>query len=265
MTAGGPRPPYPPQPPSAPHPPMPPVRPKRPASRLVGGLLWLVAAGVAVGGTFSDLFSRTTPSGQSTAAIGFWEQTLTTGQRTQEGPSVYYGVPVVAAAAFLVVAFLVALFTVRRWAAIVAGTFGTAMLLTAALHWFLVMAVDQPGDGGYSIELGLWLVTGATLVALVGLVVALAERAIPVFRPMYAPPPPPPPPPPRWEPQTPRYGIPIQQPPTPEQPPAPEQPTSHLDQPEHTSSITPPKPTPPQAPDTPEPGSISRKLDGDEK
>jgi hypothetical protein len=260
MTAGGPRPPYPPQPPPAPRPPMQPVRPKRPVPRLVGGLLWLVAAGMAVGGTFSDLFSRTTPSGQSTAFIGFWEQTITSGQRTQEGPTVYYGIPVVAAAVFLVVAFLVALFTVRRWAAIVAGTFGTAMLLTAALHWFLVMAVDQPGDGGYSIELGLWLVTGATLVALIGLVVALAERAIPVFRPMYAPPLPPlPPPPPRWEPQTPRYGVPVQQ------PPAPEQPTTHLDQPEHTSSITPTNHTPAQDPEAPEPGSISRKLDGDDK
>lgn len=260
MTAGGPRPPYPPQPPSAPYPPMQPPRPKRPTARLVSGLLWLVAAGMAVGGTFTGIFSRTSPSGRATLTVGFWTQGLSSGDNSQDGPTLYYGVEVVAGAVFLVVAVLVALFTVRRWAGIVAGTFGTAMLLSAALHWFLLMAVEQEGGGGYTIELGLWLVTGATVVGLVALAIALAERAMPVLRPMYAPARPPlPPPPPRWEPQTPRYGIPVQQ------PPAPEQPTTHLDQPEHTSSITPPKPTPPQEPDNPEPGSISRKLDGDEK
>jgi hypothetical protein len=95
----------------------------------------------------------------------------------------------------------------------------------------------------------------SAVVAVVGLVVALAGNARPVRPPLAYPPPPQP----RWEPQTPRFGIPVQQP-----PPAPPVPPAQPDPPappaleQENRTVTLPEPEPPA------PGSISRKLDGNE-
>lgn len=226
---------------------------KRPASRLTAGLLWLVAAGLGVGATFTDILIQDFGEGSS-FRTGFWTQGPIQDGREQESQAAYYGVEIVVAAAFLLLALLLVLLSQRRWAPVVAGTFGTGMYTASALTWTVTLpsAAGEPQP-----QLGLWLFVGAAVIALIGLGVALAERARPVMQPppRFMPPPgppaypmrpPQPPPPPRVEPETPKYGVPVQQPESP--------PESPLDEPERTTAIDPPPP-----------GSISRKLDGDEK
>lgn len=228
---------------------------KRPVSRLTAGLLWLVAAGLGVGATFGDILIQqfTEDAGFRT---GFWTQASIQEGKEVDPQAAYYGVEIVVAAAFLLLAFVLVLTTQRRWAPVVAGTFGSGMFLASALTWTVTLpsAAGEPSP-----QLGLWLFVGAAVIALIGLGVALAERARPMRQqPRFMPPPPPqpmrppqPPPPPRWEPETPKYGVPVQQ------PESRQQPESHLDSPEPTTAIDPPK--------SPEPGVISRKLEGDEK
>jgi outer membrane biosynthesis protein TonB len=281
MTAGGPRPPY---------PPPPPPRPPKPASRLVAGVLWLIAAGTAGGATFADLYHASLGR-NTTVIVGFWHQVAIQNGREIPNGTVDYGVAVIVAAVVLLLAVLLVFTSARRWLSAVPGIFGTGMLFALSLNWILIV-LSAPAGSGVSLQLGMWLLFGATLIALVGLVVALAERVRPFQPRPYMPGPPPPPPPPRrWEPETPRYGVPVQQPPPPQ--PAPEPPTpseapaaeqpkpepptsgpptsepptsepSHLEQPEPTTSITrPPAQTEPAEPQPP--GSIARKLDGDDK
>ncbi|CAM3500251.1 hypothetical protein KIPE111705_11370 [Kibdelosporangium persicum] len=235
---------------------------KRPVSRLTAGLLWLVAAGLGVGATFGDILVQDFGEGSS-FRTGFWTQGPIQDGRQVEDQAAYYGVEIVIAAAFLLLAFLLVLLSRRRWAPVVAGTFGSGMYLASALTWTVTLpsAAGEPSP-----KLGLWLFIGAAVLALIGLGVALAERARPMqhqqqSRFMPPPPrpmrPPQPPPPPRWEPETPKYGVPVQQPDAPRQPESRPQSESPLDAPDRTTAIDPPK--------TPDPGAISRKLEGDEK
>jgi hypothetical protein len=224
-----------------------PQRPRRPAVRLVAAILWLAAAGLGIGALFGDLYVRAFQDQQSEFITGFWKQIIRNdGEEVANGSGIYYGIGVAAGAAILVPAVTLIFVSLRRWAAVVTGTFATAVLATETLVWLQDGLADLPGSTT-TIKSGLWLLTGAAAVAMIALVVALTERTQPL---VHQPPVPyrqPPPPQPRWEPQTPRYGIPVQQPPHPEQ-------TTHLETPEHTVSIDPPPP-----------GEISRKLDGDEK
>jgi hypothetical protein len=254
MTVGGPpRPPYPPQPQYAP------PRPKRPTLRLVAAVFWVAAAALAVGATFLDFYEQAL-AGDTHAQFNssFWKiRTIYDGNELSSS-SVLLGVTVIIAAVVLVVAALFAFVSMRRWLAVVTGALGTGMLLNESLGWVLFAANGE----GVTLKLGWWLLVAAAVAALAGFAIALAERTRPVQLRPYAPPPPPPPP--RWEPQTPRYGIPVQQPEPPAQQP---EPTTHLDQPDRTVSISQPKPTTapdPDPPTPPEPGTIARKLGGDE-
>ncbi|ALG12751.1 hypothetical protein [Kibdelosporangium phytohabitans] len=243
---------------------------RRSPVRLVSGLLWLVAAGLGIGSTFPVVFTRYFQSGFR-IDTAYW-QTRTEGLNDEPiVGTTYLGVPVVLAAVVLVGACLVALLSTRRWGAIVAGTFGTGILVDSALTWWFGMATPESEDDQSRIEVGtgLVLITVATVVALAALVLALAERARPQYapapyyqpphqpthppmRPVQMPPhmaqqsaqqPPPQPQPQRWEPETPSYGVPVQT-------EAPQEPDT---------------PAPIEPPPAPEPGTISRKLDGEDK
>lgn len=268
-----------------------PNRPKRPASRLVAGLLWLIAAGLSVGATFANIVIYEFSGGASLFVVGFWRQYGLTADGQENSPgTIYYGASEVAGSAFLLLATLLVFLSARRWAAVVAGALGTGMLVTSALTWFLTALSEQANTTMY-IQSGLWVLASATGVALLAFLVSLLERGQPEHQPeqeqqpqYFAPPmtppapqvpaPPPPPPlsqplsqplaqPPRWEPETPKYGI-----PEPETPPKPvaaavaaeEDVFDAFDSPEFTNAMDSPRPSP-----TPEPGTISRKLDGDEK
>jgi hypothetical protein len=264
-----------------------PHRPKRPASRLVAGLLWLIAAGLSVGATFADIVIYQFARDGSLFVVGFWRQYGLTADGQENSPgTIYYGASEVAGSAFLLLATLLVFLSARRWAAVVAGALGTGMLVTSALTWFLTALSEQANTTMY-IQSGLWVLAGATGVALLAFLVSLLEReraaepaqsapfTLPPLPPVAPPPPHAPPPlsqplaqplaqPPRWEPETPKYGI-----PEPETPPRPVPAAvsaeedvfvDAFDLPEFTTATDSPKPS-----QTPEPGTISRKLDGDEK
>jgi hypothetical protein len=293
---------------------MAPKRTKRPASRLVAGLLWLVAAGTAVAATFANIVIYVFSGGESIFVVGFWRQYGLTVAGENSPGSIYYGAAEVSAAALLLLATLLAFLSARRWAAIAAGAFGTGMLVTSTLTWFLTALSGQAGNTT-TIEPGLWTLTGATGVALVAFLVALTERGRPESRSsqeFYDAPTPPtglPMAPQaqqhvRWEPETPKYGIPVQQ----EQPPdvqrveagsaVAEEPTERTENPDRTERTRPAEPAESaetvraeparaepartavsheedvfvEAFDLPEftangsrPGQTTRKLDGDEK
>jgi hypothetical protein len=274
-----------------------PHRPKRPASRLVAGLLWLIAAGLSVGATFADIVIYQFAGDASLFVVGFWRQYGLTADGQENSPgTIYYGASEVAGSAFLLLATLLVFLSARRWAAVIAGALGTGMLVTSVLTWFLTALSEQANTTMY-IQSGLWVLAAATGVALLAFLVSLLERertaepeqsapfTLPPLPPV-APPPPPPPPlsqplpqplsqplsqqplsqlqPPRWEPETPKYGV-----PEPETPPRPVPAAvsaeedvfvDAFDLPEFTTAMDLPKPS-----QTPEPGTISRKLDGDEK
>jgi hypothetical protein len=201
-----------------------PQRPKRPASRLVAGLLWLVAAGLAVGATFANIVIYQFANGGSLFVVGFWRQYGLTADGQENTPgTIYYGASQVAGAAFLLLATLLVFLSVRRWAAVVAGALGTGMLVTSALTWFLTALSEQANTTMY-IQSGLWLLASAVGVALLAFLVSLLERGQPEQlqeQPEYlAPPMTPPAPqvpeplPPMWEPETPKYGVAVPDPPT---------------------------------------------------
>jgi hypothetical protein len=210
-----------------------PHRPKRPASRLVAGLLWLIAAGLAVGATFADIVIYQFASDGSLFVVGFWRQYGLTADGQENSPgTIYYGASEVAGAAFLLLATLLVFLSARRWAAAVAGALGAGMLVTAALTWFLT-ALSQQANTTMYIQSGLWVLAAATGVALLALLVSLFERekseppqsaefTLPPLPPVAPPPPPAQPPPaqpPRWdpdawEPETPKYGVAAPEPPT---------------------------------------------------
>ncbi|MBP2324145.1 outer membrane biosynthesis protein TonB [Kibdelosporangium banguiense] len=208
-----------------------PHRPKRPASRLVAGLLWLAAAGLAVGATFTNIVIYEFGGGTSLFVVGFWRQygLDSAGQVSTPG-TIYYGASEVAGAAFLLLATLLVFLSARRWAAVVGGALGTGMLVTATLTWFLT-ALSEQVNTKTSIEPGLWYLAGATGVALLAFLVSLLERerpgaqpspvvatqapSTPQSLPLPTPPAPSSPaPPPTWEPETPKFGVAVPEPPT---------------------------------------------------
>jgi hypothetical protein len=218
-----------------PGPPPPPVSKLRP-NRIAAGLIWPVAAVLAVVATFFDLYHSR--SGPVEYSPGFWKQVTTTGSREVPSGHVPYGVTVVVGAAVLLVAALL-VFIARRRVGMVVGTFGTGMLVAEAGHWTVILMTNPPGSTVIAAQLGFWLLTAAAVVGLVALVFAAVERGRPV-RPMgYGPPRPPQPP--RWEPPTPRYGVPAQQ--SPGQPQAPQ----------HTQAPQPSQPPPASQPAEPDP------------
>jgi hypothetical protein len=190
--------------PGPPSPPAPQLRP----NRVAAGLIWPVAAALAVVATFFDLYhSRSGPVDYSP---GFWKQVTTTGSRDVPGGHVPYGVTVVVAAAVVLVAALLVFISRQRRVGMVVGTFGTGMLVAEAVHWTVILLTNPPGSTVIASRLGFWLLIAAAVVGLVALVFAAAERGRPVGPTGYGPPRPQQPP--RWEPPTPRYGVPAQQP-----------------------------------------------------
>ncbi len=224
-----------------------PHRPKRPASRLVAGLFWLSAAGLAVGATFANIVIYEFAGGASLFVVGFWRQYGLTADGQENSPgTIYYGASEVAGAAFLLLATLLVFLSARRWAAVVAGALGTGMLVTASLTWFLTVLSEQANTTMY-IQSGLWVLASATGVALVAFLLSLFEReksaspqpaspqsapfqsappqsadfTLPPLPPVAPPPSAQPPPaqpagwdPGTWESETPKYGVAVPEPPT---------------------------------------------------
>jgi hypothetical protein len=186
--------------PPYPYPPTPPRRPPRPAGHLAAGVFWLVAAGLAVGALFGDIdVQQATSSVQ--VYLGFWTQRVAGEGSNNSTASLLLGVTVIVGAVALAGAGLLAFASRRKWVPVVAGTLGTGLIVNEALGWAVRPLTPTLH---ISVLLGWWLIVAAGLVAVIGFVISLVAR--PARR--YAPPPPPPQ---RWEPPTPRYGVPVQQ------------------------------------------------------
>jgi hypothetical protein len=209
-----------------------------------------VAAGAA---TIFDVYHVSQPP-RIEQTTGFWSQSVTSGGREIPSPQILQGVSLVLGAVLVLLGGLLLLVSRRRWAGVVVGAFGAGALLNNAVYLTMAVVAVRPSQVTFSLKLGFWLMAASAVVAVVGLVVALVGNARPARPPVAYPPQPPPP---RWEPQTPRFGIPVQQPPPPAPPaePAPPAPPA-LEQENRTVSLPEPEP--------PAPGSISRKLDGNE-
>ena len=201
-----------------------PQRTRRPASKLVAGLLWLVAAGTAVTATFSNIVFHVADDGESIVVVGFWRQYRLTLAGEDSPGSIYYGAAEVSAAALLLLAVLLTFLSTRRWAAVAAGGFGTGMLVTSTLTWSLTALSTQAGSTT-AIQPGLWTLAVATAVALAAFLVSLAGLGQPGFAPSRELPDAQTPPSglptasqalqqAQWEAETPKYGIPVQQQPS---------------------------------------------------
>lgn len=208
MTSSPAGPPFPPQPPptsAAAIRPAPPTR--RGAARIVAGLFWLAAAGLAVWATFTPFYRFTQDVGNGRifeyAPSGWsWNLRASEDLGVSLGPPALYVIPLAVAAGVLLLAAVVA---VTKSAAMrSAGLLGTG-LLVGAMSMILVealanQAASDPPEIVRETELGTWLLVGAAALAVLGTGFALA-RAASAGRPTAWPA--------RVEPETPRFGVPM--------------------------------------------------------
>jgi hypothetical protein len=187
-----------------PEPPSPPAPKPRP-NRLVAGLCWLVAGVAANAATLFDVYRGR--SDEVERFVSLWRQWVMDGNLEMSGRQVWHGVNVLMGGAAVLVAGLLMFMSRQRWAGVVVGTFGTGMLVAFAVQWLIVVS-SPPTSWAYTPRLGFWLLVAAAVVALVALVFSVAERVQPAWRVSYVQPQQP-----RWEPPTPRYGVPAHQPP----------------------------------------------------
>jgi len=176
-------------------------RPARPATRVVAGLLWAVAGGLGIGAQFGDVYRDQVGTG-SVWIFGLWRQgTVSAGNESLDFAP--YGVTALIATVLLLVA-TVLVFTIRgKWGVAIVGTFGSAMMFDEAVSYGISGLVDR---GLGSVGPAWWLILGAGIVAVIGLVVALAERSAAWAAPLPGWPSPPP-----WPPhQAPHHGGPVQ-------------------------------------------------------
>jgi hypothetical protein len=224
------------------------------ANRLVAGLGWLVAGVAGVVAEFCDIYVA--HSGPVELTATFWEQTVTSGGRTLPGAEIAHGVNLLIGAVLaLVGGILLCLPRLGRTGA-VAGAFGTGALVAVDVQWLVIVGSTQPSS--FEPQVGFWLLVAAAVVGLVGLVASPVERTRPAGQP------------PRWEPPTPRFGVPAQGSPAQPYPPRPGQPP-HAGQfapPFHPTQPAQPAPparaerSAPAEPPTPPEGGATRPAEG---
>ncbi|HEU5469428.1 MAG TPA: hypothetical protein VFV67_02155 [Actinophytocola sp.] len=194
---------YPPQQYQYPQQPRPPRRPRW-TGGLLGGILLLIATGITVWGSFGVVQTFTRDRGEDLVfevQETWW--TARQGRPTADEESVLFGLPLILAAALLLMAGLFALsaITSRRsglvTSARVFGGTGLGLLAGALLLQVLEglellnqanNANPEPGENvRYEMGLGIWLPMAALLIGLIGLTLALtgtAGRAEPDTPPM---------------------------------------------------------------------------------
>jgi hypothetical protein len=178
--------------PFMPYPP-PPAPPARPAARVAAGLMWALAAVLAIGSQFGDIYrTRVTwsRSDDDVVITGFWQSRSVFNGNEAVQPA-FNGASVVVAITALVVASVLVFVTLPRWAGLVAGALGAGMMLDEAVSYVTVAVTN---DDDTRVGPGWWLIVGAAAMAVAAFVVALTERRRPVWpHPAAGLPPPPPP------------------------------------------------------------------------
>jgi hypothetical protein len=181
--------------PFTPYPPPPPAPPARPAARVAAGLMWALAAALAIGSQFGDIYrTRVTwsRSDDDVVITGFWQSRSVFNGNEAVEPA-FNGASVLVAITALVVASVLVFVTLPRWGALVAGALGAGMMLDEAVSYVTVAVTN---DDNTRVGPGWWLIVGAAVMAVAAFVVALTERRGRPVRPHPAAPPYPPPPPP---------------------------------------------------------------------
>lgn len=194
-------------------------------ARFVAGLLWLVAAGLAIGASFVPFYRFAQTLGGARkfeyAVSGWsWNLQVTGDFEVTLGPPTLYGIPLVIAAVTLLLATIV---TFTRTSPKVIGMLGTGLVVGAVSMEFVdAVANDARAHENLttSFELGTWLLVGSAGLAIVGAMLALVRTTQrPWQQPVW---------PPHVEPDTPRFGFPAPASswPTAPPPPQPDVPTS---------------------------------------
>jgi hypothetical protein len=222
--------------------------PRRRGIGIVTGLIWLAAGGLVIGATFAPFYGLTQALGEGHTFeyhLSGWSWGLRPDDQVKLDHPALYGIPLCMAGAVLVLA---AILTLAGRNARVAGVLGTGLLVGAVgMELADAVANSQRGTAEVRtpIELGTWLLIGAAVLALVGTVLALARKGsrTPQMATPY---------PARFEPETPRFGIPVQQPGAPTPPPG--TPNPGFPTPPTMSTPPPGFPAPPGVP-TPPPGT----------
>jgi hypothetical protein len=166
--------------------------------RQFGGFAWIVAAGLAVGGTFAPLVE-----GHQRVTITITAWGISSGGSGD--PDVYpnFGIPIVVGAVALVAAALLALTSTRLHPAsapvlaarmIGGGASGVVIGCAVTVYLFTTILTGQQDPTQVpvvSTGLGIWLLTGASVVGLVGTILLLVphieQRAEPETPPMGIP------------------------------------------------------------------------------
>jgi hypothetical protein len=212
---------------------------------LLAGLFWLAAGGLVIGATFAPFYGLTQSLGEGHAFeyhLSGWSWGLRPDDQVKLDHPALYGIPLCLAGVVLLVAAVLA---VAGRTGRVAGVLGTGLLVGAVgMELADAIANNQRGTAEVrtQIELGTWLLIGAAALALIGTILALvrnASRAPQVVTPYPA----------RYEPETPRFGVPVQQ-----HPGAPTPPQPGFPAPPSMSTPPPGFPAPPGVP-TPPPGT----------
>jgi multisubunit Na+/H+ antiporter MnhB subunit len=164
--------------------------------RQFGGLAWIIAAGLAVGGTFAPLIEAPVLS----MTVNAWGPDKGASAASDVFPQL--GIPIVVGAVVLVVAALLALTSTRLHpasAAVLAsrllgvGATGLTAGATATVYLAMSVNVDRNETGlQVTLGLGMWLLVAASVVGLVGMVLTLVPRVEQ-----------------RVEPETPPMGVPV--------------------------------------------------------
>jgi hypothetical protein len=157
---------------------------------VVAGLLWGVAGALGIGAQCGDIYrDQVGGAGGSQWIVGFWWQGRVDAGSDSIEPSLN-GVSALTATIVVLVAAVLALTVRGRLGPLLVGTFGAAMMLDEGVSYLTVGLSQRELD---SMGPGWWLIIGAAIVGMAGLVVALTERSAPPVGP-----PPPWPPPPPW-------------------------------------------------------------------
>lgn len=168
--------------------------------RQFAGGAWIIAAGLAVGGTFAPLIEQ--HARNSSVEITAWGATADSGP-VPDFPD--FGIPVVIGAVILVAAALLAMTSTRLHpasgavlAARLLGTAATGITIGCAVTLYLLTTLFQRGNGDLTGDqailtgLGAWLLIAAAVVGVVGSILVLVPKVEQ-----------------RLEPETPPMGIPI--------------------------------------------------------
>lgn len=149
--------------------------------RLYGGGVWVLAAGLAVGGTFAPLFELR--SGRENAVVSAW------GSDDEAGVDYFpdFGVPIIVGVVFIAIAAVLAMTSTRLHPASapvlgarLLGTGAAGLLIGTTVTLYLVKVLFEDATRGRNNSvisgLGMWLLIASAVVGVAGTVLMLIPK-----------------------------------------------------------------------------------------